>query len=103
MSHKNSGGVSRLGRDSESQRLGVKISDGQAAKSGNIIIRQRGTQYFPGKNVQKGKDDTLFAVAAGKVKFTDKMMKKFNNRTVKVKVVNVVAEKSAEKPKAKKA
>jgi large subunit ribosomal protein L27 len=93
MSHKNSGGVSRLGRDSASQRLGVKISDGGAAKIGNIIIRQRGTKYFPGLNVKRGNDDTLFAIKAGFVKFTSKNMKKFNNTTAKVNVVSVVSDK----------
>ena len=89
-----------MGRDSASQRLGVKKGDGQFAKAGNIIIRQRGTQYFAGKNVKMGVDHTLFATAAGKVKFTEKMMKKFNNRTARVKVVNVVAEKNVKKIKA---
>jgi large subunit ribosomal protein L27 len=101
MSHKKAAGVTRLGRDSASQRLGVKLSDGQYAKSGNIIIRQRGTQYFAGKNVKMGVDHTLFATAAGKVKFTEKVMKKYNRRTAKVKVVNVVpADKKVEKTKA---
>lgn len=97
MAHKKAAGVSRLGRDSESKRLGVKIGDGQKAISGNIIIRQRGTKYFPGKNVGMGKDNTLFAVADGAVKFSDKLMKKFNNRTAKVKVVNVVSKENKEK------
>lgn len=82
-----------MGRDSASQRLGVKISDGGAAKIGNIIIRQRGTKYFPGLNVKRGNDDTLFAIKAGFVKFTSKNMKKFNNTTAKVNVVSVVSDK----------
>jgi large subunit ribosomal protein L27 len=90
MAHKKSGGVSRLGRDSESKRLGVKLGDGQVARSGNIIIRQRGTRYFPGLNVKIGVDHTLFAVADGVVKFGSKLMKKFDRRTAKVKVVSVV-------------
>ncbi|MDD5527785.1 MAG: 50S ribosomal protein L27 [Patescibacteria group bacterium] len=90
MSHKKAAGVTRLGRDSASQRLGVKKGDGQFAKSGNIIIRQRGTQYFAGKNVKMGVDHTLFATAAGLVKFTEKTMKKFDNRSARVKVVNVI-------------
>jgi large subunit ribosomal protein L27 len=101
MSHKKAAGVTRLGRDSASQRLGVKLSDGQYAKSGNIIIRQRGTQYYAGKNVQMGVDHTLFAVVNGKVKFGDKMMKKFDNRTIKVKVVSVTPA-AAKEAKAKK-
>jgi large subunit ribosomal protein L27 len=99
MSHKKAAGVTRLGRDSASQRLGVKLSDGQYAKTGNIIIRQRGTQYFAGKNVKMGVDHTLFAVANGLVKFTNKTMKKFDNRMAKVKVVNVVPAKVAVKNK----
>jgi large subunit ribosomal protein L27 len=93
MSTKKSAGVSRLGRDSQSKRLGVKISDGQTAKAGNIIIRQRGTQYYPGENVGIGVDHTLFALTAGKVKFTEKHKKRFNNTSAKVKVVNVIASK----------
>lgn len=104
MSHKNSGGVSRLGRDSASQRLGVKLSDGEACKVGNIIIRQRGTKYFPGLNVKRGNDDTLFAIKAGFVKYATKNMKKFNGTTAKVKVVSVIAEKApVAKPKIEKA
>ena len=90
MAHKKAAGVTRLGRDSASQRLGVKLSDGQFAKSGNIIIRQRGTQYYAGKNVKMGVDHTLFATANGAVKYTEKTMKKYNNRTARVKVVNVI-------------
>jgi large subunit ribosomal protein L27 len=92
MSTKKSAGVSRLGRDSESKRLGVKISDGQFAKAGNIIIRQRGTQYYPGSNIGMGVDHTLFALTNGIVKFSEKRKKRFNNTSVKVKVVNVVVE-----------
>ncbi|MFA5247837.1 MAG: 50S ribosomal protein L27 [Patescibacteria group bacterium] len=99
MAHKKAAGVSRLGRDSESKRLGVKLGDGQKAIPGNIIIRQRGTRYYAGKNVRMGVDHTLYSVALGVVKFSSKMMKKFNDRIVKVKVVNVVAvEKKETKP-----
>jgi large subunit ribosomal protein L27 len=59
----------RNGRDSNSQRLGVKRHDGQAVKSGEILVRQRGTHFHPGVNVGRGKDDTLFALAAGAVEF----------------------------------
>ncbi|MCD4762022.1 50S ribosomal protein L27 [bacterium] len=93
MAHKKAGGSSSLGRDSASKRLGVKLSDGQFAKSGSIIIRQRGTKYHPGKNVKKGKDDTLFATMSGLVKFSTKKLKKFNNRLKSTKIVNVVSEK----------
>ncbi len=93
MSTKKSAGVSRLGRDSEAKRLGVKISDGQFAKAGNIIIRQRGTQYYPGAHIGMGVDHTLFALVDGIVKFSEKRKKRFNNTSVKVKVVNIISEK----------
>ena len=69
MAHKKSGGSSRNGRDSESKRLGVKKYGGELVIPGNIIIRQRGTQYYPGDNVGMGKDHTLFAKAEGHVSF----------------------------------
>lgn len=69
MAHKKGGGSSRNGRDSNSQRLGVKKYGGEAVRSGNIIVRQRGTKIKPGLNVMVGKDDTLFAVANGVVKY----------------------------------
>ncbi len=67
--HKKGVGSSRNGRDSAAQRLGVKRADGQYVLAGNILVRQRGTKIHPGENVGKGKDDTLFALAEGKVKF----------------------------------
>jgi large subunit ribosomal protein L27 len=72
MAHKKAGGSTRNGRDSESKRLGVKIFGGQAVRAGNIIVRQRGTQFHKGVNVGIGKDHTLFATADGKVKFETK-------------------------------
>ncbi len=89
MAHKKAAGSTSLGRDSESKRLGVKLSDGQVAKAGNIIIRQRGTKYHPGENVRRGNDDTLFAVADGKVKFSTKKLKKFNGQLKSTKIVSV--------------
>ncbi len=70
--HKKGVGSSRNGRDSESKRLGVKRYDGQVVRAGNILVRQRGTKIHPGNNVMRGKDDTLFAVVDGKVKFERK-------------------------------
>lgn len=67
--HKKGMGSTKNGRDSESKRLGVKRGDGQFVTSGNILVRQRGTKIYPGINVKKGSDDTLFAVVDGKVKF----------------------------------
>ena len=69
MAHKKGGGSSRNGRDSQSQRLGVKRYDGQAVRSGTIIVRQRGTKFHPGSNVGMGKDHTIFATIDGYVKF----------------------------------
>ena len=67
MAHKKAAGSSRNGRDSESKRLGVKLYGGQAATAGNIIVRQRGTQFHPGRNVGCGKDYTLFALVDGTI------------------------------------
>lgn len=72
MAHKKGQGSSRNGRDSNAQRLGVKRFGGEKVVSGNILVRQRGTKFHPGLNVQKGGDDTLFAVADGIVKFETK-------------------------------
>ncbi len=69
MAHKKAGGSSTNGRDSAAQRLGVKRFGGQWVKAGNILVRQRGTKFHPGKNVGRGSDDTLFAKATGFVKF----------------------------------
>jgi large subunit ribosomal protein L27 len=69
MAHKKAGGSSRNGRDSESKRLGVKKFGGQEVVGGNIIIRQRGTRVYPGANVGLGRDHTLFALQAGRVRF----------------------------------
>lgn len=77
--HKKGMGSSRNGRDSQSQRLGVKKSGGSEVVAGNIIIRQRGTQFCPGKNVGMGRDHTLFAKTDGKVEFETKKNKQFVN------------------------
>ncbi|KQW69439.1 50S ribosomal protein L27 [Phenylobacterium sp. Root77] len=88
MAHKKSGGSSRNGRDSAGRRLGVKKFGGEAVVGGNIIVRQRGTKFFPGDNVGIGKDHTLFATANGAVKFVTKR----DDRTY----VNVVVAQAAE-------
>jgi len=77
MAHKKGVGSSNNGRESASKRLGVKIFGGQSAIAGNIIVRQRGTKHHPGDNVGIGKDDTLYSLVDGTVKFT----KKANNRS----------------------
>ena len=69
MSKTKGGGSTRNGRDSNAQRLGVKVFDGEVIRPGGIIVRQRGTHFHPGSNVGRGKDDTLFALADGTVKF----------------------------------
>lgn len=71
MAHKKGQGSSRNGRDSNSQRLGVKRFSGQRVNGGSILVRQRGTKFFPGENVGRGKDDTLFAKVEGIVRFHD--------------------------------
>ncbi len=70
MAHKKGLGSTRNGRDSRAQRLGVKMFAGQAVKTGNVIVRQRGTKFHPGDNVGRGKDDTLFALCDGTLEFT---------------------------------
>jgi large subunit ribosomal protein L27 len=72
MAHKKGQGSSRNGRDSNSQRLGVKAFGGQVVPGGSIIVRQRGTRFLPGVNVGRGKDDTLFAKVTGRIVFSDK-------------------------------
>jgi large subunit ribosomal protein L27 len=72
MAHKKGVGSSRNGRDSNPQYLGVKKFGGEFARAGNILVRQRGTKFHPGKNVRRGRDDTLFAVVDGKVTFEHK-------------------------------
>ena len=82
MAHKKAGGSSRNGRDSESKRLGVKRYGGQLVLAGNIIVRQRGTEFHPGENVGLGKDHTLFALVDGHVQFAIKGEKR--RRTVSI-------------------
>ena len=91
MAHKKSGGSSRNGRDSDGRRLGVKKFGGEIVVPGNIIVRQRGTKFYPGANVGMGKDHTLFAMEGGAVQFTTKR----DDRTY----VNVAVAQAAEKAK----
>ena len=76
MAHKKGGGSSKNGRDSNAQRLGVKRYGGELVTAGSILVRQRGTRFHPGENVGLGKDDTLFAKAAGTVRFHNRRGKK---------------------------
>jgi large subunit ribosomal protein L27 len=92
MAHKKAGGSTSLGRDSQSQRLGVKLYAGEKAKAGNVIIRQRGIKVRPGKNVRRGVDDTLYAIKSGIIKFTHKKIRKFTGKLENAKYVHVVTE-----------
>lgn len=89
MAHTAAGGSTRLGRESAAQRLGVKISDGELAKAGNVIIRQRGTKFLPGRNTRLGSDDTIYALKEGRVSFQTKTKKKFDGKTRVAKMVHV--------------
>lgn len=91
MAHKKAGGSTSNVRDSKGQRLGVKLYGGEFAKPGMVIIRQRGSRYFAGLNVRKGKDDTLFAVGQGLVLFKRKMRRSFTGALKNRVEVNVVA------------
>jgi large subunit ribosomal protein L27 len=90
MAHKKAGGSTRLGRDSNPKYLGVKIGDGQTVKPGMVLVKQRGTKINPGKNVRRAKDDTLFAVANGKIKFQKKQKTKFDGNKKTAKYVHVI-------------
>jgi len=94
MSKTKQGGSTRLGRDSAAQRLGIKITAGQTAKAGMIIVRQRGTKYLLGDNVRKGSDDTIYAAKDGVVSFVTKSKKLFNGSRRTAKVVSVESTKS---------
>jgi len=91
MAHKKAGGSTENGRDSNSKRRGGKLFGGQRAIPGNIIVRQKGTKWFPGQGVAMGKDFTIFAVQEGVVTFSKKRQKKFNGQTHYDTIVNVMA------------
>lgn len=90
MAHKKSAGTTENGRDSNPKYLGVKLTHGDIAKAGSILIRQRGTDVVAGNGVSMGKDHTLFALVSGKVKFSTKRKKHFDNKTIVKKVVSIV-------------
>lgn len=90
MAHKKAGGSTRLGRDSNAQRLGIKLYGGETAKIGDIIVRQRGTRYRAGTGCKIAKDDTLFAIQPGKVKFTKKKIKKFTGKLEYAQMVSII-------------
>lgn len=99
MAHRKAGGSTQLGRDSISKRLGVKIFGNQKVRTGNIIVRQRGTKFHPGENVKRTGDDTLIALVDGMVKFSTKQVRAFTGKLTKRRFVSVVAAaKQAAKP-----
>lgn len=90
MAHRKAGGTAKNLRDSNPKYLGTKLYEGEAARPGSVIIRQRGTVIMAGKNVGTGKDHTLFALKDGKVKFGTKRKTGFNNKTLVKKIVHVI-------------
>jgi large subunit ribosomal protein L27 len=98
MAHTKAKGTTKLGRDSESKRLGVKIYGGSPIKCGQIIIRQRGTAYMAGDNVKTGKDDTLYATADGTVQFKKVRYANFNGNKKMKQIVSVTKTESTAKP-----
>jgi len=89
MAHTKAAGSTRLGRESHSKRLGVKLFDGEKVKVGDVIIRQRGTKWLSGENVGRGNDDTLYALKTGNIKFITKKIKRFNGLKRVAKMVKV--------------
>lgn len=89
MAHRKAGGSTQLGRDSISKRLGVKLFGGQKVLTGQIIIRQRGTKFRPGKNVKRAEDDTLFALKDGVVKFSSKKVRIFSGKLATRRFVSI--------------
>jgi len=92
MAHKKAGGSTSLGRDSQAQRLGVKLFAGQKAKAGSILVRQRGTKYKAGLNVKRGSDDTLFAKTPGTVKFRKLKRVRFDGAVKLASYIDVIPE-----------
>jgi large subunit ribosomal protein L27 len=90
MAHKKSAGTTKNGRDSNPKYLGIKVTPGESAKAGSIIVRQRGTNFLPGKNVSMGRDHTLFALKDGIVTLSYKRKIHFDNRIMKKKIMNIV-------------
>ena len=90
MAHKKSAGTTKNGRDSNPKYLGIKVSSGSSAQAGSVLVRQRGSDVLPGKNVSMGRDHTLFALMAGKVALSYKRKLHFDNKVIKKKVLHVV-------------
>lgn len=90
MAHKKAGGTTKNGRDSNPKYLGVKLYDGEVAKLGSIIVRQRGSQILPGNGVKMGKDYTIYSIKTGKVKTASKRKVHFDGTTIVKKIVSVI-------------
>lgn len=90
MAHKKAGGTTKNGRDSNPKYLGVKLYDGEIAKIGSIIVRQRGSEILPGNGVKMGKDYTIYSMKEGKIKTASKRKVHFDSKTITKKVVSVV-------------
>jgi large subunit ribosomal protein L27 len=90
MAQKKSSGTAGRGADSKPKYLGVKVFDGEIVKPGDIIVRQRGTKFLPGKNVGVGKDDTLYALKEGKVKFKTLRKTTFSGKKIWKKIVDII-------------
>lgn len=92
MAHTKAKGSTKLGRDSESKRLGVKRFAGMTVRAGEVLVRQRGTKFFPGVNVRRGSDDTLYAKRSGTVQFRTKKRAHFDGTKKTFRIVSVVTE-----------
>lgn len=90
MAHKKAGGSTRLGRDSQPQYLGTKVGDGERVRAGMVLVRQRGTKIQPGKNVKRGKDDTLLALVTGQIKFKRRRRRRFDGSLRLTSFVHVI-------------
>jgi len=90
MAHRKAGGTAKNLRDSQPKFLGIKLFDGELARSGAIILRQRGTNFIPGKNTRLGRDHTIFALTAGRVQFRDRRKVDYDSRVRHLKEVSVV-------------
>jgi len=97
MAHTKAGGSTKLGRDSAAKRLGIKAYDNQLVKTGNVLVRQRGTKWYPGLNTKMGADDTIYSLIDGKVQFSTKRKKDFTGRRRIVSLINVFPIKTKEK------
>jgi large subunit ribosomal protein L27 len=90
MSHKKAGGSTSLGRDSQAKMLGIKLSHGQATRPGQIIIKQRGTKYYPGNNVKRSGDDSIISLINGVVQFSKKKMRRFDGNLKLRTIISVI-------------